>query len=236
VIAFTWPLYCELGFRLEFLSPDRLLYSCLALWVRQLRSKYGCSELRRRPGRLSSQAPKPGEPSVRPQNRLRCLDALILPRFDARGGAVKRSGTKSLQLKICRDLSGTWSLHGLSSLPVANLPSLSASFDYARRECAAAPATIELVIDGFYAVVHQEDGWPRPPLVRDAKGPVVADERPIGSSNSDTASVARSGSSWFSEWRAYAMRLIAILVPAFAAMKHSSRSLLARASQPRSSF
>jgi hypothetical protein len=149
---------------------------------------------------------------------------------------VKRSGTKSLRLKICRDLSGTWSVHGLSSLPVANLPSLSASLDYARRECAAAPAIIELVIDGFYAVVHQEDGWPRPPLVLDAKGPVVADERPIGSSYSDTAPVARSGSSWLSEWRAYAMRLIATLVPGFATMKHSRRSLLARASQLRSSF
>jgi hypothetical protein len=64
-----------------------------------------------------------------------------------------------LRLKICRDVSGTWSVHGLSPLPAAHLPSLSASFDYARRECGAAPATIELVIDGFYAVVHQKDGW-----------------------------------------------------------------------------
>lgn len=67
----------------------------------------------------------------------------------------------SLQLKICSDSQGTWSVHGLSPLPVKHLPSLSASIDYARKECAAAPATIELFIDGLYAVVHQERGWPR---------------------------------------------------------------------------
>jgi hypothetical protein len=67
----------------------------------------------------------------------------------------------SLQLKICSDDHGTWSVHGLSPLPVEHLPSLSASIDYARKGCAAAPATIELFIDGFYAVVHQERGWPR---------------------------------------------------------------------------
>jgi hypothetical protein len=67
----------------------------------------------------------------------------------------------SLQLKICSDSQGTWSVHGLSPLPVKHLPSLSASIDYARKECAAAPATIELFIDGLYAVVHQELGWPR---------------------------------------------------------------------------
>ncbi len=69
--------------------------------------------------------------------------------------------TMTLRLKICRDVWGTWSVHGLSPIPVAHLPSLSASLDYARRECSAAPATIELLIDGFYAVVRQEEGWPR---------------------------------------------------------------------------
>jgi hypothetical protein len=66
-----------------------------------------------------------------------------------------------LRLTICHNLSGTWSVHGLSPLPVSHLPSLSASLDYARDECGASPATIELVIDGFYAVVYQENGWPR---------------------------------------------------------------------------
>ena len=66
-------------------------------------------------------------------------------------------------------------MHGLSPPPVAHLPSLSASLDYARGECAAAPATIELLIDGFYAVIHQENGWPHWPLVSDTKHPQLAD-------------------------------------------------------------
>jgi hypothetical protein len=67
----------------------------------------------------------------------------------------------SLQLKICRDNWATWSVHGLSLVPVSDLPSLSASIDYAREACGAAPATIELVIDGMYIVLHQDRGWPR---------------------------------------------------------------------------
>jgi hypothetical protein len=67
----------------------------------------------------------------------------------------------SLQLKICRDSCATWSVHGLSPVPVSHLPSLSASIDYARAACRAAPATIELVVDGMYIVIHQDRGWPR---------------------------------------------------------------------------
>jgi hypothetical protein len=44
---------------------------------------------------------------------------------------------------------------------VSHLPSLSASIDYAREECAASPATIELIIDGFYVVAYQQLGWSR---------------------------------------------------------------------------
>jgi hypothetical protein len=70
----------------------------------------------------------------------------------------------SLQLKICRDVWGTWSVHGLAPEPVSQLPSLSASIDHARKACDAAPATIELFVDGMYIVVHQERGWSRPLL------------------------------------------------------------------------
>ena len=67
-----------------------------------------------------------------------------------------------LSLKICRDVWGGWNVHGLAPLPVAHLPSyLQWHHDYARKECAAAPATIELLTDGFYVVIHQERGWPR---------------------------------------------------------------------------
>jgi hypothetical protein len=129
---------------------------------------------------------------------------------------------KVLRLKICRDVWGTWSVHGLSPLPVAHLPSLSASFDYARRECAAAPATIELVIDGFYAVVHQEDGWPRPLVAFEADHPRPVSRRAgARGHHRDTGSVGRSRPSWLIEWRDAAMRLIIALAPRFMAMKRS---------------
>src|SRR5258707_14379295 len=82
-----------------------------------------------------------------------------------------------LSLKICRDVWGGWSVHGLAPLPVAHLPSLSASMDYARNECAATPATIELLIDGFYVVIHQERGWPRRIVGPDIDGPHPAAAR-----------------------------------------------------------
>jgi hypothetical protein len=67
----------------------------------------------------------------------------------------------ALSLQICCDGYGSWSIHGLSPQPVTGFPSLSASLDHARLQCGAAPATIELMIDGCYAVVHQKNGWPR---------------------------------------------------------------------------
>jgi len=77
----------------------------------------------------------------------------------------------TLHLQIFRDGCGSWSVHGLSLQPTTGLPSLSASIDHARRECGEAPATIELVVDGFYAVVHQEDGWPRQLIAAEASLP-----------------------------------------------------------------
>ena len=74
---------------------------------------------------------------------------------------MRRPSAVRFHLTICRDVWGTWSVHGLSPQPVTHLPSLAASVDYACKECAASPATIELLIDGCYAVVHQERGWPR---------------------------------------------------------------------------
>ena len=68
----------------------------------------------------------------------------------------------SLQLKVCHDVWGTWSVHGLSPVPVSDLPSLSASIDYACKGCDAAPATIELTV-----VVHHEREWPRSRFARE---------------------------------------------------------------------
>jgi hypothetical protein len=80
----------------------------------------------------------------------------------------------SLQLKICRDVFGTWSVDGLSSGPMSHLRSLRASVDYARKACDAAPATIEFFVDGLYFVVHQERGWPRSLLAPDTDRPPQA--------------------------------------------------------------
>jgi hypothetical protein len=66
-----------------------------------------------------------------------------------------------LRLKICRETCGAWSVRGPSLMSVSTLPSLSASIEYARKACNAAPATLELFVDELYIVVHQERGWPR---------------------------------------------------------------------------
>ena len=85
----------------------------------------------------------------------------------------------SLRIKICRDVGGSWSVHGPSPVPVSDLPSLSASIDYARQACDAAPATIELYVDGMYIVAHQERGWPKalvnPEIGRNRPVPVGSD-------------------------------------------------------------
>ena len=87
----------------------------------------------------------------------------------------------SLRIKICSDVGGTWSVHGPSPAPVCDLPSLSASIDYARQACDAAPATIELYVDGMYIVAHQERGWPKALVTSD-----------IGTSDIGTSDIGRS--------------------------------------------
>jgi glutamyl-Q tRNA(Asp) synthetase len=104
----------------------------------------------------------------------------------------------------------------------ARFPSLSASLDYARRECAAAPATIELLIGGFYAVFHQEAGWQHLPVLHKAggarlvNGEVGTDRAlPVG----HTAACSRSSS--FIKWRSRTIRSIAALASSFAAINRS---------------
>jgi hypothetical protein len=66
-----------------------------------------------------------------------------------------------LRLQIQRDQVGTWSIKGLPGRSVVRFVALSEGLELAKRECAAAPAVIELFIDGLYLVVYQEAGWPR---------------------------------------------------------------------------
>jgi hypothetical protein len=66
-----------------------------------------------------------------------------------------------LHLQIHRDQVGTWSINGLPGQSVARFDDLSEVLEYAKRECAWAPATIEFFIDGVYVIVHQNEGWPQ---------------------------------------------------------------------------
>jgi hypothetical protein len=66
------------------------------------------------------------------------------------------------RLQMVCEPGDVWSVHGLPGIPVVRCDSLPECFDFARRECAAAPATIELTADGFFAVIYQELGWSRP--------------------------------------------------------------------------
>jgi hypothetical protein len=85
----------------------------------------------------------------------------------------------NLNLKISCDNRGSWMVDGLPA-PVSGLPSLSATIEYARRESAAAPATIELIVDGVYMVVYQDRGWPRRLLgsKTDRQAPLSKDSAP----------------------------------------------------------
>jgi hypothetical protein len=96
-----------------------------------------------------------------------------------------------LRIEICREDGGTWSVHGPSLVPVSDLPSLSASIDYARQACNAAPATIELYVDGMYIVAHQERGWPKA-LVTSDIGTSDIGTSDIGTSDIGTSDIGRS--------------------------------------------
>ena len=97
-----------------------------------------------------------------------------------------------LLLQIVHDPSGGWSVHGLPGQQVAFLASLTASIDYARKECGEDPATIELMVDGFYAVIHQELGWPRQ---------LVAPEYAVSSQPDETAPPIPTGfRDWLKRW------------------------------------
>jgi hypothetical protein len=65
-----------------------------------------------------------------------------------------------LRLQMHRDEAGTWSIKGLPQQSVARFDDLSEALEYAKRECAWAPALIEFFVDGVYVVVNQEEGWP----------------------------------------------------------------------------
>ena len=87
----------------------------------------------------------------------------------------------SLQIKICQETDGTWSVQGPSRLLVSDLPTLSASIECARRACNADPATIELYVAGMYIVAHQERGWPKALVAsQETREPPTSDRSDLG--------------------------------------------------------
>jgi hypothetical protein len=130
----------------------------------------------------------------------------------------------SLLLQIIREPAGSWIVCGLADRPVAHLPSLAASVDYARRECAEASATIEFLIDGLYAVAHQQDGWPRR-LVGPGDGPDTASE------GTGTKGPPRSGDGATKRWERGEIDRCSKELPLQPSERHrpgSSRSEIAR--------
>jgi hypothetical protein len=75
--------------------------------------------------------------------------------------------------------SDGWLIRGLPCDSVRRFDDLARALEYAKRECTAEPATIELFVDGLYIVTAmQERGWPRqlcPPAVSEVVKPAGAD-------------------------------------------------------------
>ena len=59
-----------------------------------------------------------------------------------------------------RNTAGIWTLTGASREPAIQFSDLAVAISFAREDASAAEADIELWVDGFYAFVHQTEGWP----------------------------------------------------------------------------
>jgi len=64
------------------------------------------------------------------------------------------------QISVSYDGRFTWLLSGDAIGPTRTFSSLPEAISCARELTDAAEAMIEMRIDGFYACVHQERGWP----------------------------------------------------------------------------
>jgi hypothetical protein len=100
-----------------------------------------------------------------------------------------------LLLQIVHDRAGTWTVHGLPAYPVAERSSLAECIEYARRASDESPATIELMVDGFYAVLHQEQGWPQQRLATGSVQP----RAPTREAHPEAASISTRFRDWL--WR-----------------------------------
>ena len=57
---------------------------------------------------------------------------------------------------------GQWAIRGLPRDPGCRFDDLAEALDYAKAECAAGPAWIELIVNDFHAIACQDAGWLRP--------------------------------------------------------------------------
>src|SRR5690348_10755199 len=73
----------------------------------------------------------------------------------------ERKYVMRLHLEFCYDHGG-WMLRGLPCDAARRLDDLADAMDYAKDECAGAPAIIELLVGDFHAIAFQDLGWSRP--------------------------------------------------------------------------
>ena len=76
------------------------------------------------------------------------------------GAAARRYEAMLLHLKIYQERDDCWLFMGLPGQPVRHFKRLPEGLETAKRECFAAPAVIELYVDGLYIGARQKSGWP----------------------------------------------------------------------------
>jgi hypothetical protein len=69
-------------------------------------------------------------------------------------------GHRRARFCASRDAAGNWMLTGALREPAVRFSSLPAAISFAREDAGAAEADIEIWAEGFYAFVHQAEGWP----------------------------------------------------------------------------
>lgn len=82
------------------------------------------------------------------------------PRISRRDAHPTPVGGQRPRFCFTRDAAGIWTLTGASHEPAVQFSDLAVALSYARQDAGAAEADIELWVDGFYAFVHQTEGWP----------------------------------------------------------------------------
>ena len=74
---------------------------------------------------------------------------------------------RHLEFRYDRD---SWLVRGLPYDTGSRFDDLGEAVDYAKGECAAEPAWIELIVGDFHVIARQETGWSRPLCCPSAQG------------------------------------------------------------------